>query len=106
MLLQMSMNVLLVFTIVHETNSVLTGLDLLFVSVLVAMNHRMKFVKVCIHHTYTFVISNVCTYVYVIYLTINFINVMHTHTYICVQKLTILLQKLLCNVNVTLPDTA
>ena len=40
------MSVLLVTTIVHKSNSVLTGLELLFVYVLVAMNCRMEFVKV------------------------------------------------------------
>ena len=40
------MNVLLVITIVHKTNSVLIGLELLFVNVLVAMNCWMESVKV------------------------------------------------------------
>ena len=40
------MSVLLVFTIVHKTNNVLTGLEIMSVNVLVAMSCQMEFVKV------------------------------------------------------------
>ena len=44
--MQILMSALLVFTIVHKTNNVLTGLEIMSVNVLVAMSWWMELAKV------------------------------------------------------------
>ena len=52
------MSVLLVFTIVHKTNDVLTHLEIMSVNVLVAMSWWMEFVEVIYNNIVTSYVAN------------------------------------------------